>query len=217
MCRACADERDIAKRLGAGLLDLPSDWYDHTTARKSRRRVRRWKAAKCEPSYDARDLVRAEQNTASLLSSPMGLEIDMTLERLGPQQPSYELLERNQNGYKYRLTERYEHKFLARTILPAVALACSYHTLYPQQVIAFEVGYAWDGCSGPAIDRPVTMLASLVHDGLYQLMRERLLAQRYREWADLEFYRLLDRSGFTFARAYYKGVRLFAGYAARPK
>ena len=27
MCRACA-EKDMAKRLGAGLLDLPSDWYD---------------------------------------------------------------------------------------------------------------------------------------------------------------------------------------------
>ena len=28
MCRACAE-----KRLGAGLLDLPSDWYDHTPDR----------------------------------------------------------------------------------------------------------------------------------------------------------------------------------------
>jgi hypothetical protein len=27
MCRACA-EKDMARRLGAGLLDLPSDWYD---------------------------------------------------------------------------------------------------------------------------------------------------------------------------------------------
>jgi hypothetical protein len=32
MCRACA-EKDMAKRLGAGLLDLPSDWYDHTPDR----------------------------------------------------------------------------------------------------------------------------------------------------------------------------------------
>ena len=27
MCRKCA-EKDMAKRLGAGLLDLPDDWYD---------------------------------------------------------------------------------------------------------------------------------------------------------------------------------------------
>ena len=32
MCRSCA-EKDTAKRLGAGLLDLPSDWYDHTPDR----------------------------------------------------------------------------------------------------------------------------------------------------------------------------------------
>lgn len=32
MCRKCA-EKDMAKRLGAGLLDLPSDWYDHTPDR----------------------------------------------------------------------------------------------------------------------------------------------------------------------------------------
>ena len=32
MCRKCA-EKDMAKRLGAGLLDLPADWYDHTPDR----------------------------------------------------------------------------------------------------------------------------------------------------------------------------------------
>lgn len=29
MCRKCA-EKDMAKRLGAGLLGLPDDWYDNT-------------------------------------------------------------------------------------------------------------------------------------------------------------------------------------------
>ena len=32
MCRKCA-EKDMAKRLGAGLLGLPDDWYDHTPNR----------------------------------------------------------------------------------------------------------------------------------------------------------------------------------------
>ena len=32
MCRKCA-EKDMAKRLGAGLLDLPADWYDNTPDR----------------------------------------------------------------------------------------------------------------------------------------------------------------------------------------
>lgn len=32
MCRKCA-EKDMAKRLGAGLLGLPDDWYDNTPDR----------------------------------------------------------------------------------------------------------------------------------------------------------------------------------------
>ena len=33
--------------------------------------------------------------------------------------------------------------------------------------ICFDRGYAWDGPSGPTIDTPDAMPASLVHDGLY--------------------------------------------------
>ena len=36
-------------------------------------------------------------------------------------------------------------------------------------------GYCWDGPSGPTFDTAATMRASLFHDALYQLMRERKL------------------------------------------
>lgn len=133
-------------------------------------------------------------------------------------QPRYDILNKNREGYKYRLTERYEHHLLHRAQYPEIVLSCTLHSLYGRQgVIAFEAGYCWDGCSGPTIDRPVTMLASLVHDGFYQLMRERLLEQRYRADADWEFYDILDVHHFTFAKLYHVGVSTFAGYAARPR
>ena len=51
--------------------------------------------------------------------------------------------------------------------------------------LTIKRGYCWDGASGPTFDTPSTMLASLVHDALYQLMRECLLPQDYRIRADI--------------------------------
>lgn len=45
-------------------------------------------------------------------------------------------------------------------------------------------GYAWDGPSGPTIDTKSTLRASLIHDGLYQLMRLGLLELIWRDRAD---------------------------------
>lgn len=45
-------------------------------------------------------------------------------------------------------------------------------------------GYAWDGASGPTIDTKNTVIASLVHDALYQLMRMNLLDHSYRSVVD---------------------------------
>ena len=38
--------------------------------------------------------------------------------------------------------------------------------------LQIAAGYAWDGASGPTIDTRNSMIASLVHDALYQLIRE---------------------------------------------
>ena len=43
-----------------------------------------------------------------------------------------------------------------------------------------EKDYAWDGPSGPTIDTSNSMRASLVHDVLYQAMREEGLAYEFR-------------------------------------
>lgn len=45
-------------------------------------------------------------------------------------------------------------------------------------------GYAWDGASGPIAQTTDIIRGSLVHDALYQLMREGLLGQQWRMHAD---------------------------------
>ena len=95
--------------------------------------------------------------------------------------------------------------------------------------IFFRAGYAWDGPSGPTYDTPDTLVPSLVHDGLYQLMREGVLPREERADADYVFYQLLIERipevegfadhirAFNLRRRYhawYRAVRGFAGFAA---
>ena len=84
--------------------------------------------------------------------------------------------------------------------------------------IRFGVGYRWDGPSGPTIDTSNGMRASLVHDGLYQALREKWLCPKARKAADIEFLRILKADGMTWWRrwGWYLGVRIFASWAARP-
>ncbi len=79
-------------------------------------------------------------------------------------------------------------------------------------------GYAWDGPSGPAIDTKNFMRASLVHDALYQLMREQVLPQSARKAADDALRSICRTSGMCGFRAWYVylAVRLFAAQAAKP-
>lgn len=74
-------------------------------------------------------------------------------------------------------------------------------------------GYRWDGPSGPTIDTPSWMIASLVHDGLYQLMREGSIPESCRRDADVLMMELLKLHGMPWWRRAYTwaGVRLFGG------
>lgn len=62
-------------------------------------------------------------------------------------------------------------------------------------------GSAWDGPSGPSIDTKNFMRGSLVHDALYQLMREaRLDKTKWRRAADEELVRICREDGMTRVR-----------------
>lgn len=71
--------------------------------------------------------------------------------------------------------------------------------------------YSWDGMSGPVPNTKRNAVASLVHDGLCQLLREGLLPAYLREEVDLEFRHVLINSGtwLLVAQGYYLVVREF--------
>lgn len=83
-------------------------------------------------------------------------------------------------------------------------------------LLEIGAGYAWDGPSGPTVDTRTFMRGSLVHDALYQLMRDADLDRRWRRAADEELVRICREDGMGRLRSWWVlgGVRLFAGAAA---
>ncbi len=83
--------------------------------------------------------------------------------------------------------------------------------------LTIEKGYAWDGPSGPAIDTKTFMQGSLIHDALYQLMREEVLPQSCRKRADEILRDICIEDGMSRVRAWwvYRAVRM-VGVHAQP-
>ena len=78
--------------------------------------------------------------------------------------------------------------------------------------------YSWDGPSGPTKDTKSSMRGSLVHDALYQLIRQQLIPRDCRELADKELKKkcLADRMWEWRANSWFWFVRKFASRAAHP-
>ena len=94
-------------------------------------------------------------------------------------------------------------------------------------LLTFTKGYGWDLNSG-GIKTESWVFPSLVHDGLYHLMREGLLDRSLRKQADLAMYYFLKKSmvrgnyfsrkiGATRAKASYLGVRAFGEKHTKPR
>ena len=86
-------------------------------------------------------------------------------------------------------------------------------------LLTISAGYGWDGPSGPVIDRPTNMRASLCHDALYQLMRQGELSQSNWRKADKEFAKILKEDGAWPMTIWIdmKGLAIAGGSAAKPK
>lgn len=72
---------------------------------------------------------------------------------------------------KYRLNEPYIVN-IAAFLRPEHEIRRSYGVLTVDGDLSIRRGYSWDGPSGPTIDTGTFMRGSLVHDFLYQLLRE---------------------------------------------
>ena len=120
-------------------------------------------------------------------------------------------------GYKYSLMEPH----VAETgfeIEEAVATHHGWVKMSRKGCLTLKKAYAWDGPSGPTIDTKDFMRGSLVHDAVYQLMREKLLPQKMRKPADRLLWQMCREDGMSKLRAdyVYHAVRAFAAGAARP-
>jgi hypothetical protein len=120
------------------------------------------------------------------------------------------------DGFKYQLAEDYTIQTPLRPNTPIVA---EYITLSADGVLMIRESYAWDGASGPAWDSASSMRASLVHDALYQLIREGFLPMEARKTADDVLHQICVEDGMNPVRArlWKIAVKYFAGSAAEWK
>ena len=84
-------------------------------------------------------------------------------------------------------------------------------------MLTINKGYSWDGPSGPTFDSSNFMQGSLVHDALYQLIREGVLPTDERKRADEIMREICLQDGMSKFRAWYlyRGVRRFGASSAK--
>ena len=134
----------------------------------------------------------------------------------------------------YRSLKRYKYQTLEEVVywtrwrlprMQSVATEKGWVHLTGDGRLTIQRGYCWDGASGPTFDTPSTMRASLVHDALYQLLREGKLPPWFRKKADLCLKRIMLKA-YTGSWPKWHAARVdfwvwalksFAGYAAQPE
>ena len=91
--------------------------------------------------------------------------------------------------------------------------------LNPVGMLTVFPHYAFDGPSGPTVDTKTFMRGSLVHDALYQLMREGKLDRKYRKRADELLREICLEDGMNRFRAWYvyKAVRFAGRWTVKPR
>lgn len=102
-------------------------------------------------------------------------------------------------GYKYRL--HYDAFLAVSSAFNDVGFSAEWGKL-EGCVLTLYKGYSWDGASGPTVDGKSNMRASLVHDGLYQAMREGLIPRELKPAADQELYDYCIEDGMIKLRAW---------------
>ena len=104
--------------------------------------------------------------------------------------------------YKYTLVKDY--RFKTKLSEPKdIKKDSDFIELTTDGWLTIKKGYAWDGPSGPTIDTKNFMRGSLVHDALYQLMREKIIPIDRREYADKLLKDLCLEDGMSKLRAWY--------------
>ena len=117
------------------------------------------------------------------------------------------------DGYKYQLCNHYTIK---TTIYPKSNITTDFIDLDKNGILTIKKGYAWDGASGIAIDTCNFMRGSLVHDALYQLMRNDLIDRVvYKDVTDKLLKTICQEDGMSGIRSWwvYNAVKYFGNFA----
>lgn len=114
-------------------------------------------------------------------------------------------------NYKYQLRET----FTGITRIPG--LAVTEYIVLENNILTLKNGYAWNGVSYMPDTKPL-IIASLIHDAIYQLIRLKMVSYDYRKVADKHFRETAIASGMNkgLANTLYRGLRMFGARAAQP-
>lgn len=109
---------------------------------------------------------------------------------------------RKLRSYKYQIMEpfAYQTNFFD---LGNVSTKDDWVVLENNGLLKTKKGYTWDGASGPTIDTKNFLRGALVHDALYQLIRENLLEMKYRKDADQLLRDICREDGMSRLRSWY--------------
>lgn len=121
------------------------------------------------------------------------------------------------SGYKYQLAKDY---CIETRIRPPKEIEMQFISMKKDGTMIVKNGYAWDGTSGLIIDTDGNLRASLVHDALYQLMRNGKLKPRkkYKDKVDKLFRRMCkdDNVLSPIAQLYYEALKKLGNPSTEP-
>ena len=125
---------------------------------------------------------------------------------------------------KYRKLKSYKYQTLEdalfySNIYPPHDVSNGYITLKKDGRLIIAKFYCWDGTSGPTVDGPTNMSASLAHDALYQLIRENFLSFHYKSACDYFFIEICNEKGMCEVRQWVdlRGLQMFGRNSCEPR
>ncbi len=125
------------------------------------------------------------------------------------------ILYKKRRKYKYNL---HSDETCETGIVPEKPADLHFLAIDAAGKLTIRKGYSWDGPSGPTIDTKTFMRGSLIHDALYQLIREKVLPFSARKRADEILKEVCLEDGMCPFRAWYVhlGVKWFGCSSAKP-
>lgn len=117
------------------------------------------------------------------------------------------------SGYKYIVAETCVFK--TRITLDTDIGVDNYLILHKDGTLVINKGYAWNGVNWWP-DTKKNMSAGLVHDALYQLIQEGVLALAHKDNADLTFRDMLEQEGDISAPLCFWAVQKLGIYFTKP-